>query len=160
MFTAPSADKLRGNVGYAMQLFDYLGLTINVRKSVLEPTHTVEFLGVVLNSSDMTATHFFRRRENIKQQGMSLLRHEVTLQDVASFISLAVASTSAVQLTSLRYKYLEILRNRELARNHGNYDVSVTLCYIIITGLFRGSYAPKSLIGVSCFYIYVYYTRF
>ena len=127
IFITPSADQLRGNVSYAMQLFDSLGLTINVKKSVLEPTTTVEFLGVLLNSSNMTATLPFCRRERIKQQDKLLLRRKVTLQELASFIGLAVASVPAVQLASLRYKYLEIIRNRELARSHGNYDVSLIL---------------------------------
>ena len=110
-----------------MQLFDSLGLTINVKKLVLEPTTTVKFLGVLLNSSNMTATLPFCRRERIKQQDKLLLRRKVTLQELASFIGLAVASVPAVQLASLRYKYLEIIRNRELARSHGNYNVSLVV---------------------------------
>lgn len=123
---APSADELRENVAYAMQLLDSLGPTINIKKSVLEPTQTVEFLGVVLYSSDMTATLPFRRRKCIKQDKF-LLRQEVTLHDMASFLGLAVTSAKAVQLVPLRYKYLELYSNRELARSHGNYDLCVTL---------------------------------
>ena len=68
LFIAASADELQRNVTYAMQLFDSSGLTINVHKSVLEPTQKMEFLGVILISTDMTATLPFRRRERIKQQ--------------------------------------------------------------------------------------------
>lgn len=74
----------------------------------------------------MTATLPFRRKERIKQQGELLLR-QITLQDLTPFIGLTVASAPAVQLAPLGYKYLEILRNRELARSHGNYNVVVVL---------------------------------
>ena len=127
IFIASTVAELCNNVTYALQLFDSLGLTINVQKSVLTPTQEIEFLGIVLNSVSMTATLPVRRRERIKQQGKFLLREGITLRDLAIFIGLAVASTPAVPLAPLKYKYLEIIRNKELARSHGNYDVSVFL---------------------------------
>lgn len=127
IFIAPSADELRKNVSYALQLFDSLGITINIRKSVLTPSQEVEFLGVLLNSASMTATLPTRRMERIKQQGELLLRQNIILRDLATFIGLAVASTPAVQLAPLRYKYLEIIRNRELTRNHGDYATPICL---------------------------------
>lgn len=93
-------------MGYAMTFFDLLGLTIHVQKSVLTPTQEVEFLGVVFNSTNMTATLPFRRREHIKEQGRLLLKGLVTLHDLSSFIGMAVASDPAVELAPLRYKYI------------------------------------------------------
>ncbi|MPC46369.1 hypothetical protein E2C01_040087 [Portunus trituberculatus] len=40
---------------------------------------------------------------------------------------MAVASDPAVELAPLRYKYLEIVHNRELANHHGNYSSPVLL---------------------------------
>ncbi|MPC74268.1 hypothetical protein E2C01_068624 [Portunus trituberculatus] len=40
---------------------------------------------------------------------------------------MTVASDPAVELALLRYKYLEIVRNGELARNHGVYHSTITL---------------------------------
>ena len=54
IFLAASEEELVANVSYAMTLFDSLGLTVNVNKSVLVPTHEVEFLGIILNSVSMT----------------------------------------------------------------------------------------------------------
>ena len=124
---ASSVAELCNNVTYALQLFDALGLTINVQKPVLTPTQEIEFLGIVLNSVSMTATLPSRRREHIKQQGQFLLCDNITLWDLASFVGLSVASAPAVPLASIRYKYLEIIRNKELGYNHGNYDVPVSL---------------------------------
>jgi len=127
IFIAASEEELRDNVSSAIQLFDSVGLTINVQKSILEPTQEVEFLGVILNSRDMTSKLPSHRREHIKEQGLLLLKKEVTLHDLASFVGLTVASDPAVELAPLRYKYLEIIRNRELARNHGNYKSKIIL---------------------------------
>lgn len=53
---APSAALLEENVKYTLQMFDYVGLTVNVKKSVLFPTQEVEFLGIILKSVSMTAS--------------------------------------------------------------------------------------------------------
>ncbi|MPC75544.1 hypothetical protein E2C01_069934 [Portunus trituberculatus] len=93
-----------------------------------EPAVTVpsiEFLGVILNSMGMIATLPCCRKEQIKVQDQSLLRSEVTLTDLASFIGLAVASDPAVDLAPIRHKYLEIVKNRELRRSHGNHQAKI-----------------------------------
>lgn len=88
----------------------------------MQPTQEV-FLGVILISADMTAA----RKEHIKAQGWLLLKREAAFLDLSSFIGLTVASDPAVELAPLRYKYLEIIRNRELARTHGNYNSVIKL---------------------------------
>ena len=87
----------------------------------------MEFLGVLLNSWDITATLPSRKKEHIKEQSLLLLKKDTTLHDLASFIGLTVASDPAVELAPLRYKYLEIIRNRELALNLGDYNARITL---------------------------------
>ncbi|KAK4303876.1 hypothetical protein Pmani_024127 [Petrolisthes manimaculis] len=114
IFIANSDKELIDNVKYAVQLFDSVGLTVNLNKSVLVPTQKVEFLGITLNSSDMTATLPSRRRHSIKKHGNLLLKGDTSLHALAVFIGLTVASEPAVTLAPLRYKYLEIVRNKEL----------------------------------------------
>ncbi|KAK4321821.1 hypothetical protein Pmani_007448 [Petrolisthes manimaculis] len=124
---ATSAKVLEDHVKYALQIFDSVGLTINVNKSVLFPTQKVEFLGISLNSVTMTATLPLSRKESIKNQGLILLKDDPTLHDLAIFIGLAVASDPAVNLAPLRYKYLEIVRNKGLSQNKGNYNSVIAL---------------------------------
>ena len=114
-------------MSYALYLFDSVGLTINVKKSVLVPTQEVEFLGIILNSCLMTATLPLRKIIKIQELGRLLLKDRVSLRDLASFIGLAVAAEPAVDLAPVRYKYLEIIRNRELAGHHGDYAARVSL---------------------------------
>lgn len=133
LFIAPSPDILRAQVGYALHFLDSLGLTINVQKSVLEPTQRVIFLGLVLDSVTMTVTLSSSRKERIKEQGLLLLKDDITLLNLSSFIGLAVAAGPAVELAPLRYRYLEILRNRGLSQSCGNYHSRISL--ILMPGL-------------------------
>lgn len=112
---------------YALGLFDSLGHMINVQKSVLVPAQEVEFLGIVRNSTAMTATLPSCRKDRIKESGRALLRGPVTLHGLTSFIGLAVAFEPAVELAPVKYNFLEIIRNRELARNKGNYLSKIAL---------------------------------
>ena len=127
LFFAGSAESLQVNVTYALHLLDSLGLTVNLTKSVLTPSQEIEFLGVILNSVSMTATLTARKKERVKAQGLLLLEGDVSLLALSSFIGMAVASDPAVELAPLKYKYLEIFRNRMLSLHHGNYDSHVIL---------------------------------
>lgn len=58
---------------------------------------------------------------------MTLLRDDPTLHDLATFIGHAVPSEPAVNLAPLWYKYLEIVRNKELSLSKGNYNSVIVL---------------------------------
>lgn len=75
----------------------------------------------------MTTTLTARRKEIIKTQGLLLLRDNETVHDLSSFISMTVGSDPAVELFPLRYKYPQIIHNKALTQNHGNYDSYVIL---------------------------------
>lgn len=84
-----------------MQLFDSVGLTVNLNKSVLVPTQEIEFLGITLNSSNMTANLPSRRRNNIKEQGL-LIKGDTCLHAVAAFIGLTCSDFSSPKIQILR----------------------------------------------------------
>ena len=96
-------------------------------KSCLNPSQEIEFLVVILISKEMMASLPFCRKEQIKVKDRSLLKGDVTLSDLASFIGLTVASDPTVELAPIRCKYLEIIKNRELSRFHGNYEAKISL---------------------------------
>ena len=88
IFIASSSNyELLGNVNYALHLFDSLGLTIHMLKSVLIHTQVVEFLGVILDLVNMTITLPQGKINRIRYLGQTLLRRNVTsIHDLASFI--------------------------------------------------------------------------
>ena len=73
LFFASSVEFCRLRSAMPCFFFNFLGLTVNVRKSFLEPTKRVMFLGVVLDSAAMTTTLTSRRKEHVKKQGLLLL---------------------------------------------------------------------------------------
>ena len=54
LIMASSKEELLWARDTTMYLFHHLGLTINMKKSVLEPSQIMEFLGVLVNSRDLT----------------------------------------------------------------------------------------------------------
>ena len=87
IFIAASQKELLQNVSYALHLFDSLGLTVNMSKSVLAPVQVVQFLGVILNSVTMTVTLPDGKISKIKNLGASLLRRNVSsIHDLASLL--------------------------------------------------------------------------
>ena len=68
-----SYDACYNNVYETVSLFQKLGFTINLRKSVLHPTQKVEFLGFILDSHLMTITLSQRRIDGITSACTMLL---------------------------------------------------------------------------------------
>ena len=119
IFIAASQEELLQNVNYALHLFDSLGLTVNMSKSVLTPVQSVQFLGVILDSVSMTVTLPGGKISKIKKLGATLLSRNVcAIHDLASFIGQVVFAGIAVPQAPLRYKYLEIVRNMALIRSN------------------------------------------
>lgn len=87
IFIGSSKEESLGNVIYALHLFDSLGLTIHMSKSVLIPTQVVDFLGVILDLVYMIITLLDGKINRIRDLSQLLLRRNVSsIHDLASFI--------------------------------------------------------------------------
>ena len=125
---APTAEELRVHVVYVCQVFDSLGLTVHESKSQLSPVQVIDYLGFRLDSVNMSITLSSHKMDKIRDLGSFLLASgRVSLRVLASFIGNVVAAGPGVPLAPLKYKYLEILRNRGLAASGGDFDASVVL---------------------------------
>ena len=128
IFVAESPDVLSQHVQYAIRLFDDLGLTVHPAKSILDPSQVIEFLGFKINSKNMTVSLTSKKQDKIRNMAIELLNsRKVTIRDLASFIGNLVATQPAVPLAPLRYKYIEIAKNKLLNANNGVYDAKVSL---------------------------------
>ena len=114
---------------YAVRMFDKLGFTINVGKSVLPPnlSDSIEHLGFVLNSKNMTVSLTEKKMAIIKQLAAELINKNVTIQKLASFIGKVVASEPGFDHAPIYYKEIEIFKNEQLASHKGNYNAQITL---------------------------------
>ena len=77
LFIAPDPSEINRGMCEAIRLFDGLGLTIHVGKSVLVATQEIEFLGFTLNSRDMTVRLTTRKCNKIQKIAKRLLRAEM-----------------------------------------------------------------------------------
>ena len=115
IFLSDCAESLAKDVDYVLSTLDSLGLTINFEKSCLFPTQKIEFLGFILDSTLMSITLTKPKQEKIYGLGSALLvKSSVTIRDLAVFIGNVVAASYGVDRAPLRFKYLEILKNKAL----------------------------------------------
>ena len=127
LLIAESREEMEAAIQNTVKLFDSLGLTIHLGKSVLTPVQKISYLGFYLDSVNMTVTLTPKKREKIKLLGQKILEPKSTIKDLASFIGNVVAAEPAVVNAPLRYKSLEILRNDLLKAHKGNYEAFLTL---------------------------------
>ena len=62
-----SISSCQSNIANTVSLLQALGFNINRKKSVLTPTQSLEFMGFILNSVNMTITLTTRRKSNIEE---------------------------------------------------------------------------------------------
>lgn len=106
-----------------LQLLRQLGFHINLEKSVLHPTQTIEYLGNIIDTKSMTVSLPERRRLKIMDACESLLdKGKEKIREVARVTGLMVAATSAVTLGRLHYRKLEREKISALKHEKGNFD--------------------------------------
>ena len=116
------------NVKTTTTLFDNLGLCIHPEKSILEPSHVLEFLGFILNSVTMTVTLSHAKAANIKQECKNLLTEkQPTIRKVAVVIGKLVASCPGVHVGPLFYRQIENEKTTFLKIHYGNFDAKMVL---------------------------------
>lgn len=116
------------NIKDTVERFSSLGFVIHPDKSVLLPTHELEFLGFLLNSISMTIRLPPTKAAHVKSACENLLLYsKVTIRDLAHVIGLLVSSFPGVQFGRLHYRQLE--KDKLVALHHcgGNYDGPVSL---------------------------------
>ena len=110
LIMAPSIEKLKMARDTTMYLFHHLGLTINLKKSVLEPTQSVEFLGIIVDSK---ALSFLLPEKKIQkliskcQEAFDL--SEMTLRSLCSLTGKLRATAPAVSPAPLQIRFLQQL---------------------------------------------------
>lgn len=89
-------------------MFDNLGLCIHPEKSILEPSHVLEFLGFILNSEAMIVTLSPVKAANIKQDCKNLLaKKQPASREAPAVIGKLAASCPGVHMGPLFFRQLE-----------------------------------------------------
>ena len=93
------------------------------QKSVFEPTKTIQYLGVVINSETMKVHLTSERKSNLKAGCIRLLRKDqCSIRDLAQVIGMIVASFPAVKHGPLHYRQLDKEKSAALKGSKGDFD--------------------------------------
>ena len=120
---AQTKEQCTDNVMDTITLFDNLGLTINIEKSVLQPCQKIIFLGFLLCSITMTIRLTESRKNEIQELCHKLIsKGRITIRDFAKLIGKLVAAIPGVEYAPLYIKPLEKTKETELSKHNGNYN--------------------------------------
>lgn len=114
------------NVKESLSLLEKLGFVVHPVKSVLIPSHKIRYLGVEIDSEDMTVTLTTERKERIHKLATELLHQGyATVRTLAKFIGQVVSAFQAVKFGPLWYRCMEHDKIAALKQNNNDYDSSV-----------------------------------
>lgn len=108
-------------------LLENLGFIINQEKSVLTPSRIMEYLGMVINSIEMTITLTEEKIESLMKLCTQVKKErKLSLRKLGSLIGKLVATSAAITPCMLQVRALQQLHIQTL-RKWGSYETTVYL---------------------------------
>ena len=121
-------DSCLDNVKDTVGLFQDLGFTINHKKSVLTPSHSVTFLGFIIDSAKMLVYLPEKKQQCILDICSNLLhKSRCKLQDLASVIGSLISVFPATEFGQMHYRKLEMAKILGLKESFGNFNAFIEL---------------------------------
>ena len=122
-----SKEEMVSQVEEILHFFQLLGFVINQEKSVLSPSHTIQFLGFIVDSALMVISLPQKKVVDItKACQAALLQGTLSVRDLSRLIGQMSATMRAVLPGPLCYRKLQRIKNQELSRSH-SFESMVTL---------------------------------
>ena len=131
-----------------IDIFQEFGYTINWKKSILNLTHEIEFLGFILNSIKMTISLSDRKERSVRQAIGDLLKQvEPSIREVSKVIGKILATMPANRFARRFTTRAMLLRDQALRDNNEDYDSPM-----FITEQVRQDLEDQkvALTGISC----------
>ena len=119
---------LQDNLRETVQLLISLGFIVNWEKSVCSPTQRIEYLGLTINSRELSFALPQSKLLSIAQQCQAILRsNHCVLRSLASILGLLSWSVSAVPFAQAHFRAIQALFITTLAKENGDLSKSATL---------------------------------
>ena len=121
--------ELNSAVTVALELLSDLGFTVNMDKSVLEPTRNIKHLGFMVDSRNLSFSIPREKLELIRFgcTGILAKANHVKIRTVAKIIGQLVAYSQGAEWGRLHYRDLEREKIQALKSSRGDYDAHMTL---------------------------------
>jgi len=116
------------NMGRILEVFDDFGFIVHPEKSVFLPQQSMEYLGFILNTVDMTIQLTKAKKDNISTLCQKYLTVDtVSIRSVARLLGKMTSSFPGVQYGKLNYRALEREKIKALRVNKGNFEAGMEL---------------------------------
>lgn len=128
LIMASSREKSIRDTCLVMDKLQSLGFLVNMEKSQLEPSQTLDHLGFTFNTKDMTLAVPKSKLRDIRREATKILNKGWTsIKNLSSFVGKAVATTAAVFPARLMTRGLLALKNAALRRPAASWNDTVRL---------------------------------
>ena len=98
---------------FIRDLFQMLGLLINNKKSQLEPSQEIVFLGLAISTISMKVSLSKEKVTKIQREAKHLhSKSEVSIQNLATFVGMTTVAKQAIRVAPLFHRHLQALINR------------------------------------------------
>ena len=128
LLIADSPAQVNEHVEVVQFVLENLGFVLNVEKSIITPSHRIEFLGLIV---DITMMQICLPGEKIKQICAEAIKLRQTLQVVpctmSQFLGKLSVAPQAISPASLFYRHLQGQLQIALNRNGQNYETMMTI---------------------------------
>lgn len=116
------------NIQKTAGLLQSAGFSVSMEKSSLIPSRTLEFLGFIYNTVDMTCTLPERKVCKLSEQCTKLLHDKSpTLRSIAKVVGTIISIIPVCKIGKLHYRELERCKIEGLRMAHGKYNSKTTL---------------------------------
>ena len=127
---AESKEKAEDQASGLTYLLQCLGFTINTKKSVLDPTQSLEFLGFLVNSLTMELSLPTGKLKKIRAESRKLLGAEqITNRALSRLIGKMSAANQVIPPSPLFYRHLQMDLTESLRVSDQNYETTLTLSH-------------------------------
>ena len=128
LLVASSSKLLTEQVYSTLFLLENTGFIINNKKSLLDPTQEIEFLGMLINSVRLDISLPGGKIKNIRQEAQKLFNHpRPSAHLLSQLIGKLNATTPALQMAPLFCRSLQRCLKQALESNSQNYQSPVQL---------------------------------
>lgn len=123
LLVSDTFQECKHNISDTVQIMTEVGFIIHEKKSVLQPTQDITFLGNNIHSNNMTVTLPLGKVNLIVQECLSLYhKSDEVIRKVARVLGLIVSTFSAVQYGPLHYREIEREKIHALQLSMGDFN--------------------------------------
>ena len=128
LLLADSRELLEDQVSGLVYLLECLGFLINMKKSLLQPSQSIEFLGIMVDTLTMELKLPGEKLKKIRAEAGRCLREEsITARALSRLLGKMNAATQVIPPAPLFYRHLQMSLSQALDFSSQNYETNIML---------------------------------